>query len=258
MQQKDEWEKAADAYSVPHVRKAHIRMPAFMRALGDVTGKNILDVGCGDGYYARLMAHQGARVTGVDFSETFINTAQKEELRSPLGITYLQGDIADVLPLEDKSFDAMVADMVFVTIPTQEAYGRSISEMARLLRVGGFILISKEHPANFDRQGSLTKQASPNYVVTHKEHLSYFDSLAPQHVKLKIEGKDVEWTNYHRTLEDFVNPWTTRGFAVTEIIEPKPTAEAVEQFPQDLESTAHIPYYLILKLTKTADVSNKE
>lgn len=244
MQQKGEWEKAAGVYSTPHVRKAHIRMPAFMQALGDVAGKSILDVGCGDGYYARLIAAKGAKVTGVDFSEAFIDGAKREEDRASLGITYLQADIAEPLPLESETFDALVADMVFVTIPTQEAYTQSISEMKRLLKPGGFALISKGHPANFN------KQSSSNYKIAYDKEPSYFESLTPQRVTLRIDGKEVSWTNYHRTLEDFVNPWTAQGFAVTEMIEPKPTLEAVEQFPEDLKSTDHIPYYLILKLTK--------
>lgn len=250
MQQKEEWEKAANVYSTPHVRKVHIRMPAFMRALGDVTGKNILDVGCGDGYYSRLIATKGAKVAGVDFSEAFIDGAQKEEERAPLGITYIQADVAGPIPLENESFDALVADMVFVTIPTQEAYTQSISEMKRLLKPGGFALISKGHPANFDRKSSSTKQASPNYKIAYDKEPSYFESLTPQRVTLRIDGKEVSWTNYHRTLEDFVNPWMEQGFVVTEMIEPKPTPEDVEQFPEDLKSTDHIPYYLILKLTK--------
>jgi ubiquinone/menaquinone biosynthesis C-methylase UbiE len=169
----------------------------------------------------------------------------RQESESPLGITYVQSDIATIPFLADESIDKALADMVFVTVSTQEVYIKSIAEVSRILKKGGSILISKGHPANFDRNNN-----SSHYAVNYDAPPSYFASLTPQHISIKIDGKDVKWTNYHRTLEDFVNPWTDAGFVVTKIIEPRPTQEAVVKYPEQLSSTAMIPPYVIFLLRK--------
>ncbi len=245
MTEKDEWNKAAGGYSTPHIRKVTIRMPAFLQSFGNVAGKHLLDLGCGDGYYSRLFAEKGATVTGVDFSETFIDLAKQREAENPLGVTYVQGNIASMPFLPDESIDMAIADMVFVTIPTQEAYIKSIGEVFRILKKGGVILVSKGHPANFNR-----KNTSAHYLLSYDAEPSYFDSLTPQHVTIKIGDTDVSWTNYHRTLEDFINPWITKGFVVTQIIEPQPTEEAVSEYPEHLGTTRSIPPFIIFKLQK--------
>jgi 2-polyprenyl-3-methyl-5-hydroxy-6-metoxy-1,4-benzoquinol methylase len=49
--------------------------------MGDVKGKTVLDLGCGEGYYSRVFAELGAQVTGIDFSEEIVNAAIEEELK---------------------------------------------------------------------------------------------------------------------------------------------------------------------------------
>ena len=243
---KEEWEEAASIYKTPHIRKEYIRKPAFMHELGDIHGKRMLDIGCGDGYYSRLMAEAGADVVGVDFSQEFINLAKKQEQKQPQGIHYFHGDIASMDFLPAGEVDGAVADFVFVTIPTQEKYVQAIKEVSRVLKQDGTVLISKGHPAKFNRPDK-----SKDYSLSYDKEPSYFDSLTPQHVKMNIEGEPVEWTNYHRSLEDFLNPWLENGFVITRVIEPKPTEEALKKFPEQLEGTDKLPYYVVFELKKT-------
>ena len=67
--------------------------------LGDVRGKVVLDVACGEGFYTRLLKQAGAaEVTGVDISAAMIQLAEKEERRHPLGCRYLHRDVAQFEP----------------------------------------------------------------------------------------------------------------------------------------------------------------
>lgn len=242
---KEEWEEAVSVYKTPHIRKEYLRKPAFMHELRDIRGKRMLDLGCGDGYYSRLMVEAGADVVGVDFSQEFIDLAKKQEQKQPQGIRYFHGDIAKMDFLPSGEIDGAVADFVFVTIPTQEKYIQAVREVHRVLKESGTVLISKGHPAKFNRPDK-----SKDYSLTYDKEPSYFDSLTPQHVKLNIEGKPVEWTNYHRSLEDFLNPWIENGFVITRVIEPKPTDEALEKFPEQLQETDKLPYYIVFELKK--------
>jgi SAM-dependent methyltransferase len=75
--------------------RKHIEEHTIFQVLGDVTGKSILDLACGEGVYARKMKQRGAaQVVGVDLSERMIDLALAEERREPLGVEYLAGDAA--------------------------------------------------------------------------------------------------------------------------------------------------------------------
>jgi SAM-dependent methyltransferase len=73
----------------------HCQDPVIFRALGDVRGKSLLDLACGDGFYTRrFRAECGADpVVGVDLSPKQIERAQAIERRAPLGIEYRVGDV---------------------------------------------------------------------------------------------------------------------------------------------------------------------
>ena len=68
--------------------REHWNNPAFVEFVGDMSGKNVLDAGCGEGYNTRMFARRGARMTGADLSAKMIEFAREAELREPLGIHY--------------------------------------------------------------------------------------------------------------------------------------------------------------------------
>jgi ubiquinone/menaquinone biosynthesis C-methylase UbiE len=98
----------------------------FERA-GDVTGKEILDVGCGSGVYAVDFARRGARrVVGVDFSGNMLELARQEAERHQVAdrCEFIQADFLE-LDLEDK-FDISIAMGVFDYVPDQVTFLRKM------------------------------------------------------------------------------------------------------------------------------------
>ena len=95
------WDENAKVWA-DHVRKGwdayreHFNNPAFFEFIGDLSGKTVLDVGCGEGYNTRLLARSGARMTGVDISQRMIELARQEEQREPLGIRYEVASFSDL------------------------------------------------------------------------------------------------------------------------------------------------------------------
>lgn len=73
--------------------RRYLLNPAIFQLLGDVTGKRILDAGCGQGYLSRKLAQRGAIVTGVEPARPWYACATQREQAEPLGITYLQADL---------------------------------------------------------------------------------------------------------------------------------------------------------------------
>ena len=67
--------------------------------LGNVEGKTLMDMACGDGFYTRLLKRAGAaEVTGVDVSAEMIRLAEEAEARQPLGCRYIHQDVAALEP----------------------------------------------------------------------------------------------------------------------------------------------------------------
>src|SRR5262245_55551313 len=72
--------------------RTHIERYTLLRLAGDVAGKAVIDLACGEGHYTRALRRLGAaRVVGVDLSPAMIGLAEAEEARRPLGVEYRVG-----------------------------------------------------------------------------------------------------------------------------------------------------------------------
>ena len=81
----------------PFKRHVDVEEATFLRAVGDVTGKGVLDLACGTGHYARLLKARGAaNVHGVDNSEELLKEARRHE--SADGVTYYRHDLIEGPP----------------------------------------------------------------------------------------------------------------------------------------------------------------
>ncbi len=93
-----------------------LHYPTVEDELGDIRGKRILDIGCGDGLFSRRLAKErGAHVVGYDISPNLIERAQKKESDAHLDIEY---KVADPLTFQSPDlFDRAVAVMVLPYSP---------------------------------------------------------------------------------------------------------------------------------------------
>ena len=100
--------------------REHIERHTLFELLGDVAGKTVLDLACGDGFYTRLLRQAGAsQVTGVDISRAMIELAEEQERRRPLGCTYVQADVAAFEPGERVDLVVAVYLLNYAKTPDQ-------------------------------------------------------------------------------------------------------------------------------------------
>ncbi|MDD9981234.1 MAG: class I SAM-dependent methyltransferase, partial [Gammaproteobacteria bacterium] len=130
-----------DANPLPALEEPHVR-----RALGDVRGCDVLDLGCGTGRHTAWLAESGARVTAVDFSEKMLEQARRKVPGTDA--RFVVHDLHDRLPLEDASFDAVVSGLVLEHLRDLGGFFR---EAHRVLRPRGRGVVSAMHPAMFLR-----------------------------------------------------------------------------------------------------------
>jgi SAM-dependent methyltransferase len=98
--------------------------------LSPLEGRTILDVGTGTGRAAIALARRGARVTGVDASETMLTVARRRADEAGLPVTFVRGD-AHGLAQPDRSFDAVVCLRVIMHTPD---WRQSLAELCRVAR----------------------------------------------------------------------------------------------------------------------------
>ncbi len=113
-----EWtiEQVASA-SKPNFGKVFVTAPNLLRALGDIEGRDVLELGCGNGYWLRLLARAGAKTTGIDLAENQIAAARSWDDPTTGAIDYRVGDVSKELDLQGK-FDIAFFEHVLLVIRT--------------------------------------------------------------------------------------------------------------------------------------------
>jgi 2-polyprenyl-3-methyl-5-hydroxy-6-metoxy-1,4-benzoquinol methylase len=118
--------------------------------LVSVEGKRVLEVACGRGGFAKLLASRGAVMFGADFSETALRIAQSKvpaNRERAVHIGLAQAD-AQQLPYADESFDIVVSCETIEHLPDP---GSALKELARVCRTGGLLYLTT--PNYFNAMG---------------------------------------------------------------------------------------------------------
>ena len=214
---------------------------AMLRVIDPKPGMSVLDVGCGEGYLTRLMAEHGATVAGLDYCEEFVVASREEAERRAMNIRYEHGDATD-LPFADASFDVVVANHLFNELPDM---GTAVAEFARVLKPGGRVVALMLHPcfyrANFQRADRLEPILPTEYFGTRELSQKFLVSglTSPEPVLVRL-----------RPLETYVGIFTGSGLAVTQLFEPHPSAEQMQE--DWWKKNFRIPLFLQLVGTKMA------
>jgi ubiquinone/menaquinone biosynthesis C-methylase UbiE len=105
----------------------------------DLPGKDVIDVGCGEGGMVRVMTRAGARVIGVDCTAKQLEKAHAAE---PAGDeTYIDG-VGEALPFDDASKDIVVYFNALHHVP-MESQAEALDEVARVLKPGGTAYVAE-------------------------------------------------------------------------------------------------------------------
>ena len=144
---------------------------AWLQLLGDLTGAaplDVLDVGCGTGFLALLLAELGHRAIGVDLSEEMLSHAREKAARAELAVSFRRGD-AESLDAHDASIDFVVARHLIWTLPDPE---RAVREWRRILRWGGRLALIEGQFGN--------RTVQPEYETIH-QRLPFFGGPSAEH-----------------------------------------------------------------------------
>jgi SAM-dependent methyltransferase len=116
-----------------------IEIDLVLDMAGGICGRQVLDVGCGDGMLAASAAGRGAHVNGVDTSLEMLEAARERASLLGPAIRLDRAD-AEALPFPDASFDVVFAVTVLCFVSDPEA---AVREMARVLVPGGRLVLGE-------------------------------------------------------------------------------------------------------------------
>ncbi len=210
----------------------HIINPCVLDVLGNVEGKRVLDLACGEGHFARGLAERTnarVRITGVDASERMIRIAREKSEQFAGSISFQVADASQMPQFEADSFDVVVCNMALMDIA---GYREAIEEVARVLKPAGAFVFSILHPC-FCTPGSGWIRKDPESRAPENKIGWRVDNYHSRLVvRLRLKPSMSRSTYYfHRTLEDYFAALRDAGFVVTDLREPVPSKELIEQDP---------------------------
>jgi 2-polyprenyl-3-methyl-5-hydroxy-6-metoxy-1,4-benzoquinol methylase len=131
-------------------------------------GERVLDVGCGEGYFAAELARVGAEVVGIDVAAEPLRRARERHPELDLR----QVPAAGTWPLPDASFDAVWAGEVIEHVADTAGW---LSEVRRVLRSGGVLLLSTpDHRRLRVLRWALDRRAFEAHFDPRADHLRFY------------------------------------------------------------------------------------
>ena len=209
----------------------------MIETLGDVTGLRIVDLGCGEGRFCRMLCERGVSYTlGIDLCEEMIEGARAQKHFD--AEDYLVGNIETLDGVEADSFDIAVS---YVSLVDVEDFDGVVASSFRVLKPGGRFIVCNLAPMATAMNKRIT---DPDGTRTAFRVDHYLDE-GPR--VCRIMG--LELTNFHRTLSTQINGFLNAGFVLKGVREPFPDKEDLVRFPE-LTNELRAPGFVIFDLLK--------
>ena len=127
-------EEGEDTYQEKVIR------PNLLRILNIKKGEEIIDVGCGQGYFSRALSQAGAKVLGVDVGGQLIKLAAGQASKAE---KFLVLSAEKLTGIQENRFDAGICILALQNIKNLPA---AVSEMSRVLKPCGRLVLVLNHP----------------------------------------------------------------------------------------------------------------
>ena len=219
------WDATADEYQQRHgdfIGRAEPRWGLWqipeseLRILGDVSGKDVLELGCGAAQWSILLAQRGARPLGLDNSARQLEHARRAMAVAGVDFPLVHAS-AEATPFEDESFDVVFCD--------HGAFGWAdpylvMPEASRVLRHGGLLAFSMTSPLATLCFHPETDLMEPTL------HRDYFGLH-------RLE--DAKSVNFQLPYGEWLRLFRTHGLEVEDLVEPQPAVDATSTYWNESE-----------------------
>jgi SAM-dependent methyltransferase len=216
-----DWNARADEYQARHGSQlaehdgltwSGWNLPeADLQVLGDVAGRDVLELGCGGAQWSIGLAREGARVTALDLSERQLEYARRAMEAAGVDFPLVHAS-AEAVPLPDESFDIVFCDHGAMSFT--DPY-RSVPEVVRLLRPGGLLAFSHMSPLI---ELCWPQDADGPDQSLHRDYFSLYQLAGDDEVSFNLPYG--AWFRLFRA----------NDLEVLDLIEPRPAADATSSY----------------------------
>lgn len=181
--------------------------PETERLLNLERNNRLLDIGCGNGLFARRMAKKGIKVTAFDFSSLNIENAKKYDSTN---IDFLTLDAtldSDLKKLNNRKFEGLVSNMVFMDMPDVECL---FSNIKNLLTENGVFVFSIQHPCFNSEYAEIKEDGS--LLINDYLHSDISKGIA-------IPTQTKKQYYFHRPISYYLNLGISNGLVINGFVE---------------------------------------
>jgi ubiquinone/menaquinone biosynthesis C-methylase UbiE len=248
------WEASAEAYiafqDAEDRNRTMLLDPVMLDLCGDVRGTRVLDIGCGEGRFCRMLAQRGASCVGIDLTPAMVRAARERQAAArgaPAGDAGRGGGVfvrgsAEQLPFADASFDLAVS---YITLVDIVDYAESIRESARVLRPGG-MLVAANLGFVTASEGWLRDEAGKR--LYHR-----VDRYAEERRQV-FEWSGMRIVNWHRPLSAYMQAYLGAGLVLRDFLEPVPEDKSLVELDYDYyEDWYRVPLSTVMRWQKRCE-----
>jgi SAM-dependent methyltransferase len=211
---------------------AYYERPATISLVGDVTGRRVLEAGCGPGALTEWFCDHGASVTAFDVSPEMVRLTRE---RIGQRARVLTADLAEPLvTVANASVDLVVASLVMHYLAD---WAVPLAEFYRVLPQDGAVVFSTHHPA-MDWQLHSPDDYFAVKQVTETWHKG---------------GRPFTVTFWRRPLTAITAAVSDAGFIIDRMVEPPPLPALQQRNPRDYHKICTRPAFLFFRLRKRSE-----
>jgi SAM-dependent methyltransferase len=178
-----------------------------LNVLGDVSGLDVVELGCGTAYFSAWLTRRGARVVGVDPTPAQLETARRLQRETGIEFPLLEA-IGEDVPLPDSSFDVVHSEYGASLWADPYAW---IPEAARLLRTEGRLIFLRNSTVSVL---CMTMDGVGEQLVR------------PQFGLRKVEWSDTDEVEFHLGHGEWIDLLRANGFEIERLVELYAPADA--------------------------------
>ncbi len=230
-----------------------IIFPNILRILGDISGKRVLDMACGQGIFSEKLRDTGALVTGVDIGKQLIKIAEEKSLsikqKGTHKVTYHVASADDMFMIKDGSIDIVVCILALQNI---ENLQKTIGEASRVLSSEGKLVFVLNHP-------SFRNPRKTFWGYSEEDDTQYRrvdEYMSESHIKIDMtpgSSHDKKYTvSFHRPLQLYMKSLSKADFAITRLeewVSHKESERGPKKKAED-KSRKEIPMFMCIEVRK--------